>query len=371
MRKLGSDYLEWAKLQGSAPYALTASGMPSRALAELGLPADKLARELQLSGVAAYGYEPLLRGLGALHGVDPGCVVTAAGTSMANHLAMAALISPGDEVLIERPTYEPLLALAQFLGARVTRFERVFEDQFRVNPQAIARALTPKTRLVVLTNLHNPSGVLTSEATLSEVGELARDAGARVLVDEAYLDAVFDEPVPVRTALHLGPTFVVTSSLTKVYGLSGLRCGWILAEPALAQKMWRLDDLFSNHDAFPALQLSVVALSRLGAWRMEVRQRLDAHRVLVEEFVAGRDELEVVRPRHGTILFPRLVGGDAAVAALCARLRARDGGVVPGHFFEAPGHFRIGIGVAPEILRGGLERLGQALDEGGGAGRKS
>src|SRR5262249_19041813 len=161
---------------------------------------------------------------------------TAMGTSMANHLAMAALVSPGDEVLIERPAYEPLVALARYLGAHVTRFERPFESGFAVDPDIVAAALTPRTKLVVLTNLHNPSGAFTDEATLTRVGEAARSVGARVLVDEAYLDAVFDELA--RTALRLGPTFVVTGSLTKVYGLSGLRCGWILAETSLARQIW-------------------------------------------------------------------------------------------------------------------------------------
>jgi aspartate/methionine/tyrosine aminotransferase len=356
MRKLGSDYLEWAKGQGSVPpFALTASGMPARALAELGLgPGD-----IELSGPAGYGHAPLLRGLAALHEVAPEQVVTSAGASMVNHLAMAALIEPGDEVLIERPTYEPLLALAHYLGARVTRFERTFEAQFRVEPQAIARALTPATRLIVITNLHNPSGVFTDARVLGEVGELARPIGARVLVDEAYLAAVSD--AEARSACHLGPSFVTTNSLTKIYGLSGLRCGFILAAPELARRMWRLNDLFANHDVFPAQQLAARALAHLPTWRAEVRRHLDDNRRLVLDFIAGRRELAVVPPRHGTILFPRLLHGD--VEALCTRLVARDGAVVPGRFFEAPSHFRIGLGMAPDILRGGLERLGAALDE--------
>jgi aspartate/methionine/tyrosine aminotransferase len=354
-RTLGSRYLEWAKSQPLVPFGLWASGMPGRPLADLGVDLATL----PLHGAPGYGHRPLVEGLGALHGVDPDCVVTATGTSGANHLAMAALVGPGDDVLIEQPAYEPLVALAEYLGARVVRFVRRFEDGFAVDPDAVARALTPRTRLVVLSNLHNPSGAYTDEATLRRVGEAARAAGARVLVDEAYLDAVFDEPS--RTALHLGSTFVVTSSLTKVYGLSGLRCGWILAETSLARKMWRLDDLFANHTPHLPLELAARALAHVPAWRAEVRRTLDAHRALADAFFAGRPELTLVRPRHGTIVFPRLVAGD--VDALCDRLRARGGAVVPGRFFEAPQHFRLGLGVPTDVLRGGLERLGQALDE--------
>src|SRR5206468_7767327 len=99
------------------------------------------------------------------------------------------------------------------------------------------------TRLIVLTNLHNPSSVLVDEETLEKIGSLARKVGARVLVDEVYLEAFFEHAPP--PAISFGPEFVVTSSLTKGYGLSGLRCGWILTEPALATKIRQLDDIFA------------------------------------------------------------------------------------------------------------------------------
>jgi histidinol-phosphate/aromatic aminotransferase/cobyric acid decarboxylase-like protein len=95
----------------------------------------------------------------------------------------------------------------------------------------------------VITNLHNPTSALTPDSVLREIGDIARTIGALVLVDEVYLDAVYEETP--RTPFHLGPEFVVTSSLTKVYGVSGLRCGWILARPELAWKMRRLNDLYS------------------------------------------------------------------------------------------------------------------------------
>src|SRR5208282_1535781 len=116
-------------------------------------------------------------------GVHPDCVVAAAGTSMANHLAMAAIVDPGDEVLIEHPAYELLVSAALFLGADVKRFARAPEHAYALDPAAIRRALTSKTKLIVVTNLHNPSSALTPEAVLLEIGGLARSVGAHVLVD--------------------------------------------------------------------------------------------------------------------------------------------------------------------------------------------
>ncbi len=222
------------------------------------------------------------------------------------------------------------------------------------------RAITPQTRLIVVSNLHNPSSALTPEPAMRQLGEIARKAGARVLVDEVYLDAAFEQ-APKSAAL-LGDEFIVTSSLTKVYGLSGLRCGWILAEPKLAQAAWRLNDLFGNIPAHMAELASVIALGELPRILQNVRDRLDRNRALLNRFLDSRNELETVRPPFGTIVFPKLL--TAKVDDLCTLLRRKyDTTVVPGKYFEMPDHFRMGIGGDTEPLEEGLRRLGLALDE--------
>ena len=147
---------------------------------------------------------PLKQAIAARYGVDPDCVVTAAGTSMANYLAFATLLDPGDEVLIEHPTYGLLVDALRVRRRRGQAFRAPHESGYALDPEAVRRAITPKTRLIVVTNLHNPSSVLTPEtACLREIGEIARSVGARVLVDEVYLDAVY-ENTP-RTSLPPGP----------------------------------------------------------------------------------------------------------------------------------------------------------------------
>lgn len=279
---------------------------------------------------------------------------------MANHLAMAALVDSGDEVLIEQPAYEPLLTVAEYLGARIRRFPRRFEAGFQLDPREIERAMTPRTRIVVVTNLHNPSGARASDSTLRLIGEIAQSRGAYVIVDEVYLEACFDPAA--RSAFHLGPNFIVTSSLTKAFGLSGLRCGWILAPAALAERMWRLNDLFGVIPAHPAELLSVVALDHLHEIAAYARARLDANRPVLMRFLDSRRDLLAIRPNDGTVVFPQFAGGR--VDALCQLLREKyETSVVPGRFFEMPEHFRIGIGGKTELLEEGLKRLGQALDE--------
>jgi aspartate/methionine/tyrosine aminotransferase len=282
------------------------------------------------------------------------------GTSGANHLAMAALVQPGDEVLIEHPAYDPLLAVAQWVGAQVKRFPRRARDGFGVDVEELARLVTPQTRLIVLTNLHNPSGALLDDDTLARIGEIARGVGARVLVDEVYLDALF-EPQP-RTSFHLGETFVVTSSLTKVYGLNGLRCGWVFAEPALAERMWRLTEIFIGHGVMAAELLSLIALENLDEITARSKRLLHRNGKALNEFYRERDDLEWSGHHFGTVSFPRLRSGN--VRELCELLEAKyDTAVVDGAFFGMPEHFRIGLGVKPRRFAAGLERLGDALDE--------
>src|SRR4029078_12191525 len=128
----GTDYIEWAKTRAGARFNLATSGMINYPLSEL--PVTR--KDVELGGRSCYGYEPLQRALAAKCGVDPESVVHANGTSMANHLAMAAIIEPGDEVIIEKPAYEPLIAVVRYLGATVRRFARVFEEGFLIDARA-------------------------------------------------------------------------------------------------------------------------------------------------------------------------------------------------------------------------------------------
>lgn len=352
---VSSSYMNWAKTSSTAKFNLATSGVGNLKLRELRVSLDEL--EITDGG---YGYQPLIQAIANRYRVDTDSVVTAAGTTFANHLAAAALIKPGDEVLVEQPAYEPLLAVIQYLGAHVKRFSRKFENGFQVSPQELESVVTRNTRLIVITNLHNPSGVLIDTPTIKQIGDIARRAGARVLIDEVYMETLFEDAP--GTAFHLGNEFVVTSSLTKAFGLSGLRCGWIFAEPELARRMWLLNDLFASTPVHSGERLSVVAMQQLAEIGGPAQQLLDRNRQILNDFLDTREDLDVIRPEFGTVMFPRVRAGTAE--ALCQLLREKyETSVVPGRFFEMPSHFRIGITAETDVLEAGLERLGKALDE--------
>ncbi|NUQ17236.1 MAG: pyridoxal phosphate-dependent aminotransferase [Sphingomonas sp.] len=350
-----SDYMHWAKFKPPVRYSLTMSEVPHFRMDSLPISIA----DLDLDGASHPRYAPLRQAIARRYGVAVEQVVTADGTSMANFLAMAALIAPGDEVLIEHPAYELLLGAASFLGADIKRFERNPADAFRLDPAKLAQSISERTRLIVMTNLHNPSSALAGEEDLSAVGKLAADVGARVLVDEVYLDSALP---PDQTAARLGPEFVVTNSLTKVYGLSGLRCGWILAEPELAERIWRLNDLFGVNQAHPAERLACVALEHIDDVIGENPELLARNREYWNSFVQSRTDLECMPSEQGITAFPRWSGGNTE--RLDALLRERyDAAVVPGRWFELAEHFRVGFGLPAPDFEEAVSRLGAALNE--------
>jgi aspartate/methionine/tyrosine aminotransferase len=347
-------YIEWAKRCAAAKFNLAASGVKGLPLSELPVRLE----ELELSAPGNYGYKPLVKRLAQRYGVATENVVGAIGTSMANYLAMSAVLEPGDEVVIEDPAYDPMVEVGHYLGAVVKRIPRRPENQFQIEVDELKKIVSDKTRLIVLTNLHNPSGAFLDDDALRAIGEVARGVGARVLVDEVYLELLFDRPL--RPAFHLGSHFMVTSSLTKAYGLSGLRCGWILAEPELAERMWHQNDLFGNIPAHITELLSVAALHHLETIRARAKGLLEANWKLLNGFLAEHPELDVVRPPGGTIIFPRVPRGDGD--EFCKHLREKyETSSVPGSFFGMPERVRVGICNDTAEVQEGLTRVSFAL----------
>ncbi|MFO7262071.1 MAG: aminotransferase class I/II-fold pyridoxal phosphate-dependent enzyme [bacterium] len=350
----GSPYIAWAKSRLGIRYNLAASGVRP-------CPAELLEPTLDdftLGGAYPEGWPPLIARIARRYGVAESQVVLAHGCSMANHLVFAALLEPGDDVLVEQPSYEPLAAVPRYLGAVVRGFSRAPEDGWRLDAERIAAVLTPRTRMVVLSNLHNPTGALTGESELRALGALAAERGIHVLVDEVYLEWLHDDGMP--SAARLGAPFIATGSLTKAYGLDWLRAGWVLAPPDVAQRIRRVQDLFSGHIAQPTQRLAAKALDRASRLLAPLQALVGRNRDLVDRFVRAHERLSWVRPVAGAVGFVHL--RDGSVDELVERLETRyDTTVAPGRFFGMPTWFRIGFGMDTAVLEEGLVRLAAAL----------
>lgn len=354
MNAIAAPYMAWAKSRPHVGLDLGLSNVLACTVDDL----SGATAALNFDGRNDDGYPPLLEAIAGRYGTGAERVATAIGTSGANFLTALALISPGDEVLVETPVYDPLLAICRARGAGIVRFERTFEDRFAADPDRVRRALTPATRLIVLTHPHNPTGGVTPDAGLAEIARLAASNGANLLVDEVYLDAA--RGCGARPAALMADNVISTNSLTKSYGLAPLRCGWAIASPTLTERIRRARDVVDGTGSIPAERLSVIAfeqLDRLAERAQSVlRPNVDAFRT----FLAQTPELEGFA-NHGTVAFPRLRSRLDAAAFAEKLLREHDTGVVPGVFFEAAAHFRIGLGVQPDVLARGLANIAACL----------
>lgn len=346
--------MEWAKTRPAAEYDLAGSNILAATLEDLAGGRDAVA----FNGINNTGYAPLIEAIAARYGADPRRVTTATGTSGANFLVYAAMLEPGDEVLVERPGYDPLLGAARLLSANTVRFERPFESGFGLDPDRVKEAMTSRTKLIVITTPHNPTGVPADPAALAEVGRIAEQAKAHVLVDEVYRDVSGDRNPP---SANLGDVFITTNSLTKSYGLASLRAGWVIASDAVTYRVRRARDVIDGTGSIVAERLATVAFSQLDALHARATAILAANASVVEAFLASRWDLEWVRS-SGTVVFPKLRGVRDAAPFVKRLMREQQTALVPGVFFQAPAHFRLGFGGEPEKVKAGLGRIAAALD---------
>jgi len=356
-----APYLHWAKTRETPPIDLAGSNLLHCTMDEL--PGAREA--VDLATPSGDGYQPLVQAIADCYGTTPDRITTAPGCSGANLVAIAALVGAGDDVLVEQPTYDPLLGVCRLMGASIRRFPRRFEAGYAVDADDVRTLITPRTRLVILSRPHNPTGAIVPDATLVEIGRLAAAVGAWVLVDEVYLDAAnstAESRARHAPAAGLDGPFISTSSLTKSYGLAGLRCGWAVAPAEISERLRRTRDLVDVVSSAPSDRLSALAFSmrdRLGA---RAKGLLTQNTAIMRAFLAVHPQLDVALPPHTSITFPRLRAVADAGPFVERLLREEGVAVAPGRFFDAPPHFRVSLAGQTDILRDGLARLGRALD---------
>ena len=356
-----APYLFWAKSREPAAMDLAGSNLLPCTIDDL--PGAREA--LDISAANDNGYAPLVDAIAAHYRVPPERVALGTGCSGANFLAIAATVGAGDHVLIERPTYDPLIGACRLMGADVAPFDRRFDAGYAIDLDDLRRRITHRTKLIVLTNPHNPSGVLLDREAIARVAAMAADAGLQVLVDEVYLDAaslVRGEAPGARSAAGLDAPILVTNSLTKSYGLAGLRCGWVIAPPAVAERVRRTRDVVDNAGSAPADRLGAFAYSMRARLAERARLLLVANIEHAARFFSGERALELAAPPSSSIVFPRL-RGHADAAPFVRFLLDRGVAVAPGAFFDAPAQFRVSLAGSSDRLALGLTALGDALRE--------
>lgn len=288
-------------------------------------------------------------------------VIVTHGATEANFLVMNALLQKGDQVVVLDPLYQQLYSIAEAMGCRLERLPLRFENGFRLDMDDARAVIGPDTRMIVVNFPHNPTGVTVSREEQLELIELAAGVGAYLVWDAAFAELTYEsEPLPdpgldYERAVSMG-------TLSKAYGLPGLRVGWCLAAPDVLTRFIRLRDYLTLHLS-PLVELIARRAIENGDVLVERRrEQAGANRQLVESWVGEhRDLVSWVRPLGGVCAFPRLLEVDDVVA-FCRELAATERLLlVPGTCFGCPGHVRLGFGGAREDLEEGLRRLSRAL----------
>jgi aspartate/methionine/tyrosine aminotransferase len=344
-----------------------------RELAEMGLDLDAII-DTPLGYSQSNGTIPLRQRLAEIYpGTTPGWIEVTNGTSEANYLLALTLLRDGDEVAFEVPNYMQFWGVPKSLGAKVNRFHLRIGRDWEPDWDEFDRAVNEKTRLVYVSNPNNPTGSILSEDAMKRIVERCERMGAYLLADEVYLGAEIDCQ---RTQSFWGMSdrVIVTSGLSKAYGIPGVRIGWIVGPAELLAECWGQHDYLTigpNKISDAVAHVAVQARNRERLYartRAILRENLPIVREWVESFGGF---LTFREPRAGALCLLRYDSATPSVE-LCERIRVNQSVlIVPGAQLGVEGFLRIWIGGRAEFLKEGLRRIGEELrkEMGGTRGR--
>jgi len=334
-----------------------------RELAAMGLDIDAIL-ETPLGYSQSNGTIPLREELAAQYpGAAPEQIEVTNGTSEANYLLALTLLREGDEVAFQVPNYMQLWGVPQSVGAKVNPFQLRIDRGWEPDWEQFERAVTPRTRLVYVSNPNNPTGSILSEEGMRRIVARCEKVGAYLMADEVYLGA---EIACERTRSFWGMSdrVIVTSGLSKAYGIPGVRIGWLVGPPGLAEETW------AQHDYLTIGPNKISDAVARVAVRAENREKLYARtRAILQDNVPILREwadgfggfLTFCEPRAGALCLVRYASATPSVE-LCERIRVNQSVlIVPGKHLGVEGFLRIWLGGRPEFLREGLRRIGIEL----------
>lgn len=290
-------------------------------------------------------------------------VLLTVGAAGALFIIATSLLEKSDELIVVRPNYATNIETPRAIGAAIQFADLRFEDGFALDIAKIKAAVTAQTRYISVTYPHNPTGVCLGAGELRQLVDLAENMGVYLLVDETYRDMVFGEQLPL--AATMSPRVISVSSLSKTYGLPGLRMGWIICSDrqlmttflAAKEQMHICGPLIDEEIAFRYWQQKH---QYFPAIREDIRQKF----LIVKQWMEQQDDFEWVEPAGGCVCFPRLRRPEEGDPGRFYRVLLGDYGtyVGAGHWFEMPRHYmRVGFGwPGKESLEEGLHALNAA-----------
>jgi aspartate/methionine/tyrosine aminotransferase len=316
--------------------------------------------------VQSNGSEDLRRAIAALYpGAGPENVVVTNGTAEANYVSVWELVEPGDEVVMMLPNYMQTWGVVRSQGASVVPWNLREELSWAPDLDDLRRAVTSRTRLVVICNPNNPTGSILSPAAMRDIAAVAARVGAWILADEVYRGAERDgTETPTFWGMH--DRLLVTCGLSKAYGLPGLRIGWVAGPAETVAQLWGRKDYLTISPGALSDALARKALAAETRARILERTRgiLRRNYPVLESWVRQRGQaVRLVPPRAGAIAYLRY-GWRINSTELVIRLRDEQSVlIVPGDHFGMDGFLRVGFGNEPSDLQSGLDRMAAWVDK--------
>jgi aspartate/methionine/tyrosine aminotransferase len=343
-------------------YNLSESSVRDRTLSDLGVQLPDL--------VLFYGEHighPGFRDLIAAQSgaaIGPDDVLVCAGAAHALFILATTLLEPGDHLVVVRPNYATNIEVPRAIGADISYYDLKIDDGFRLDPERLLAMVTPRTKYVSITVPHNPTGQVIDLSTLHAIIHGVERAGCRLLVDETYREMTFGELLPV--AATLSDRVISVSSLSKTYGIPGIRMGWsVCKDAALMYKFLSAKEQIGICNSVVDEEIGYQAFSQRDAWLPVIRGRIAEAFAIVKEWMAGEELLEWVEPKGGVVCFPRIkpdlpLDEDAFYRLLLDKHGTYVG---PGHWFEqSRRHMRVGYGWPTlEELKHGLAGISAAV----------
>jgi aspartate/methionine/tyrosine aminotransferase len=348
-----------------AELMLSSSDCEALSIADLlALEPDAEARLLgQRLGYTEVPGSPELRAAiaGGYDQAEPGDVLALAAAEEGIFLAYHALLGPGDHAVVEAPCYGSAIEVARSTGAEVSLWQRRHQDGWAHDLDALEQLLHANTRIIYINSPHNPTGTQMSHAAFERVVELARERSIVLLSDEVYRGLEHDAADRLPAACDAYAKAISLGSVSKAYGLPGLRIGWLASrDGALIERIRELKLYTTICSSAPSELLVALALRHADDLVERSRRRVLGNLPLLDAFLERRRELfDWVRPNAGPIGFPRVAGGFD-VQAWCEETAIKaDVLLLPGTVYEEPRHVRFGFG--RENLPAALERLDSHL----------
>ncbi len=329
-----------------------------RELGEMGLDLDSLL-SMPLGYSQSNGTIPLRESLAAIYpGSTTDHIEVTNGTSEANYLLALALIRPGDEVAFEVPNYMQYGGVPQSLGATVRRFTLQIEHDWEPNWEEFEQAVNEKTRLVYLSNPNNPSGSVLSQEAMRRIVERCEKVGAFLLADEVYLGAEIHGE-RTRSFWGMSDRVIVTSGLSKAYGIPGVRIGWIIGPSDVIADCWTQHDYLTIGPNKISDIVARVAVENRDKLYARTRAILQENLPIMRDWVRGFESFLTFRePKAGALCLVQY-HAETPSYELAERIRERHSVlIVPGAHLGLEGYLRLWLGGKPEFLKEGLRRIG-------------